>query len=348
MDELRDTGVSNDINQYYKFDPPKKKRGWKKGLIIWLIVIAVVLAFGSLIGKAVKSIVSVPEEVLPAGPFVAQLFVEGIISDNNVDSFGRAVDYQHSFTLKKINELIDNPSNKALILYLNTPGGGVFESDELYFKIKEYQKKTGRPVISYMSSMAASGGYYISAPADMILANRNCWTGSIGVTLGTFYDVSGFLDKHGITTITIDSGSNKSMGSITDPMTAEQEKILQSLVDEAYEQFVGIVAEGRNLPLELVKKLADGRIYTANQALEEGLIDSVASYDEALDIIGKQFNLTGLPVHEIKYQDTSIFGRLMGRAPLPLTGRSEAEVILSLMKNNMAHPISYTCPMLMN
>ena len=112
-------------------------------------------------------------------------------------------------------------------------------------KLKEYKEKTKRPVYAYMGSMAASGGYYISAPADMIFANRNCWTGSIGVTIGTLYDLSGFLERHGIKAVTIASGRNKSMGSIVDPLTDEQRRIFQSLVDEAYDQFVNIVAEER-------------------------------------------------------------------------------------------------------
>lgn len=345
---------ANDINDYYKFDSPRetgsgqKKKSWKKGLLIWMSILVVVVIFGSLVALFVKSFFGVPEDILPQTSFVALIPVEGTIASGNTDSFGRAAGYQHDYTLNKLDELIENPANKALILYLDTPGGGVYESDELYFKIKEYQEKTGRPVISYMASMAASGGYYISAPADMIIANRNCWTGSIGVTVGTFYDLSDFLDKHGITTITIDSGANKSMGSLTDPMTDEQKQIFQSLVDEAYEQFAGIVAEGRNLPLDQVKKLADGRIFTAQQALDVGLIDMVASYDEALSIIGDEYDLFGLPVHEIIYQDYSLFGRLLDKMPLPVTGQNETEAILSLVKNNMAGPISYTCPLLMN
>ena len=124
--------------------------------------------------------------------------------------------------------MIDDGENKGMILYLDTPGGSVLASDELYFKIKEYQKKTKRPVYASMQSMAASGGYYISAPCDKIIANRNCWTGSIGVTLGTMYDVSELLDKIGVKTNTITSGENKAMGSSVEKMSREQREIFQS------------------------------------------------------------------------------------------------------------------------
>ena len=89
--------------------------------------------------------------------------------------------------------MAEDDRNKGMILYVNTPGGSVYASDELYLKIKDYQETTGRPVYSSMQSQATSGGYYISAPCDKIIANRNCWTGSIGVTMGTFIDISGLL-----------------------------------------------------------------------------------------------------------------------------------------------------------
>lgn len=110
-----------------------------------------------------------------------------------------------------------------MILFVNSPGGGVYESDELYLKIKEYQEQTECPVYAVMGSMAASGGYYISAPADKIVANRNTWTGSIGVTIGTLYDISGLLEQYGVKTETITAGRNKAMGSSVEPMTEEQE-----------------------------------------------------------------------------------------------------------------------------
>ena len=142
-----------------------------------------------------------------------------------------------------------------------------------------------------MQSMAASGGYYISAPCDKIYANRNTFTGSIGVTMGSYYDVSELLEKYGVKVTTITAGDNKAMGSYTEPMSDEQKAILQSLVDEAYDQFTGIVAEGRKMDIKTVKKLADGRIYSAKQAKENGLIDEIGTFQECKDAIKADYSL---------------------------------------------------------
>lgn len=122
---------------------------------------------------------------------------------------------------------------------------------------KSTRKRQNDRCILPCSPWRHPGGYYVSAGCDKIIANRNCWTGSIGVTLGTMYDVSELLDNLGIKTQTITSGANKAMGSSVEPMTKEQKQIYQSMVAEAYEQFTEIVAEGRNMSLSKVKKLAD-------------------------------------------------------------------------------------------
>ena len=129
--------------------------------------------------------------------FVAVLNVEGAIASGG-ESLLEESSYNHKFTLDTIDDLIEMDNNKGIFLFVNSPGGGVYESDELYVKLKEYQSKTNRPVYAYFAATAASGGYYISANADKIIANRNTLTGSIGVTIGTIFDVSGFLNKYGI------------------------------------------------------------------------------------------------------------------------------------------------------
>ena len=233
-----------------------------------------------------------------------------------------------------------------MILYVDTPGGSVFASDELYFKIKEYQEKTERPVYASMQSMAASGGYYISAPCDKIIANRNCWTGSIGVTLGTMYDISELLDNLGIKTNTITSGANKAMGSNVEPMTSEQRAIFQSMVDEAYEQFVGIVAEGRDMKISKVKKLADGRIYTAKQALDNGLIDQIGTFEEAAADMKKTYALGDCAVESFTAPVTSDWTSLLGQAAGAASGKNglSAEAIEQLLDLNGKFAFSYLCP----
>lgn len=228
-----------------------------------------------------------------------------------------------------------------MILYIDSPGGGVYESDELYLKLKEYQDSTGRPYYAVMGSMAASGGYYISAPADQIYANRNTWTGSIGVTMGTFYDLSGFLDRYGVKAETITAGRNKAMGEMTAPLTEEQRQILQSLVDEAYEQFTGIVAEGRELSLAETKTLADGRIYTAKQALKLGLLDRLGSKDEAFTDMIKAYQLNNVELLDISYVDHSFLGQILGTVKVPDWNSGDASAILKLVEEQGRIPVSY-------
>ena len=262
---------------------------------------------------------------IPSENFIGVVKVDGIIQ-NKSDSdslFGSTEGYNHKKTLNYIDEMIHSQENKGIILYVNSPGGGVYEADELYLKLKQYREETGRPVWTYMSNQACSGGYYIAMASDRIYANRNCWTGSIGV-ITSLTNVKGLYDKLGIKEIDIVSGPNKAMGSSGNDMTDEQRAILQSLVDEAYEQFAGIVAEGRNMDIETVKPIADGRIYSANQALELGLIDNVDTYDnmqmEMLDYIGED---------AIIYTPTSdenaiaaLFSKMEG-----LKSKSDAQVI---------------------
>ena len=137
--------------------------------------------------------------VLPVEKFVGVVNVEGIIQDTQSTSsiFGMAESYNHQKTLSYIDDMKNSDSNKGILLYVNSPGGGVYESDELYLKLKEYKEITGRPIWTYMGSQACSGGYYISMASDKIYANRNTWTGSIGVIV-SLYNYKELYDKLGI------------------------------------------------------------------------------------------------------------------------------------------------------
>ena len=224
----------------------------------------------------------------------------------------------------------------------------MYESDEVYLKIREYQKETKRPVYAYFASQATSGGYYISAPSDKILANRNCWTGSIGVTMGTIYDISGLLEKYGIKSESITSGPNKAMGSLTEPMTDQQREIWQSMVDEAYDQFVGIVADGRKLDESYVRSIADGRIYTAKQAKANKLVDDVVNtYDDAVAQMQKDCDLEDAEVYEFCYQpDESFFSSLVTSAR-KLAGaageKSDISALTKLMEKQDPIEPQYLC-----
>ncbi len=219
------------------------------------------------------------EESFPSESFVAVISITGTIQAGYDASTG----YAHQETLDYIDALMNNYSNKAILLYEETPGGTVIDSDELYLKLMEYKETTGRPVYAYFHSYAYSGGYYVAMAADEIIANRNATLGSIGVIVST-YNLSGLYEKLGIEEINITSGANKSMFTSDDEeQTAEQISIYQAIVDDAYDQFLGIVETGRNMTANELESYADGSIFSAQDALEYGLIDEVVNtYDDAL------------------------------------------------------------------
>ena len=212
---------------------------------------------------------------------IARIQIEGVIEKENDN-------YNQKWLLETIEELTEDKKTAGIILYINSPGGGVYESDEVYTALKKYKEKTKKPVWAYFAALAASGGYYIGCSADRIIANRNTLTGSIGVIAGRFVDLTALMNKYGIKSETIHAGRNKTMGSFDQPVTQEQREIMQAVADECYQQFTALVAENRRLELDAVKELADGRIYTALQAKARGLVDDIATFDDAVDMLKEQ------------------------------------------------------------
>ena len=227
--------------------------------------------------------------------YIARIDIKGVIQEKNET-------YNQKWLLDMIGSLMKDENNKGLFIYVDSPGGSVYEADELYLKLCEYKETTGRPIYAYFAHMAASGGYYIGCVADYIMANRNCTTGSIGVIMGPVYTLTGLFEKYGIESTSITAGKNKNMFNINEPITAEQRQIIQDYINEAYDQFTGIVAKERSLPIERVRELADGRIYTANQALEIKLIDKICGYDEAVDYMKSElYNDSGIALEYVEY-----------------------------------------------
>lgn len=317
-----------------------------KNVLIWLAVLIGIMV----IGVVVKSYIGWDNDFLSINAksndiniktdYVGVLYIEGTIMKNQADSFGIPIGYQHQWTLDQIDLMKSDDLNTGIIIYVDSPGGGVYESDELYLALENYKAETGRPVYSYMGSMAASGGYYISCASDKIFANRNTWTGSIGVTIGTLYDFSGLLENYGVKSVTITSGKNKAMGDFTKPMSAEQLSIFQSLVNEAYDQFVGIVAQGRKMDIETVKKIADGRIYTSKQAEELGLIDKIGTLDEAIADLKVTYELQDSEVVDITYVDNTLMGRLFSKIQ-NIVPKTEAGEILNLLDKRQEMKAEY-------
>ncbi len=250
--------------------PPDGKSG-KKGkikLIIIIIVLLIIVAgMFALIDRLMDSEGADSEA---SYPYIGELYIQGTLGEDDSS-------YNQKWILNQIEGMKNSKSNKGLLLYVDSPGGAVYQGDELYRAITEYQEKTKRPVYSYYGEYAASGGYYISAGSDYIGANRFCTTGSIGVYYGPLFNFSGLMEKAGVTAEIIKSGENKAMGNSYSALTDEQRQIYQDEVDEIYDIFVKIVAEGRNLSEDYVRQIADGRAYTASKALELKLIDEICT-----------------------------------------------------------------------
>ncbi len=179
---------------------------------------------------------------------------------------------------------------KAVVLRINSPGGGVTASDVLYHELKKFKRETGAKLLAHIMDVGASGAYYAALAADRITAQPTSVTGSIGVIMFRL-DATGLMQKIGLQSIEISSGDRKGMGSPFRTLEPEEKAIFQHMVDTLDDRFVGIVADERKLPVDAVKKLADGRIYTSAEALDAGLIDGIGYLDDALEQAKKLANL---------------------------------------------------------
>lgn len=261
----------------------------------------------------------------PSEDYIAIVRVEGTIQEQSGSSTLEASSgYQHDSTMNYIDELMDDSNNKGILLYVDSPGGTVYESEELYQKLKEYKETTKRPIWDYMAHYAASGGYMVSMASDKIYANSNTTTGSIGVIMSG-YDMSGLYKKLGIRYVSITSGKNKDSSKFTD----EQIAIYQDQINEAYEEFVNIVADGRDMSVEDVKKLADGRTYTAKQAKNNGLIDEISLYPDMKDAMSKKLGTSAF--YEME-SDEGLLQSLFSKAE-SLVPKSEAQVLTETAKS---------------
>lgn len=325
-------------------NPKPQMAGWKKGLIIFLIVAVIVVGAGvgctRITTNAIDSLIGTGDS---SDDYIFDKDYIGVLQISGTMTSGDSTEYNQKWLLDRIKDMKNDSHNRGIVFDINTPGGEVYAVDQLYFAIKDYEEETGRPVYTYMESMCASGGYYTAAATEKIYANRNCWTGSIGVTIGTIYDVSEFLKEHGIKTVTITSGKNKAMGSSVDPLTDEQKAIYQSLVDEAYEQFVGIVADGRKMDIDRVKELADGRVYTAKQAQDVGLVDEIGTLNECINDMKKKYEISDASSEMMTYEADDTLRSLLGiiADSKKESASSELDNILKMAGENSNFTITY-------
>lgn len=217
---------------------------------------------------------------------------------------------------------------KAVVLRINTPGGTVTASDIIYHELKSFKTSRKVPIVASIMDLGTSGGYYIAAAADAVLAHPSSVTGSIGVIMLTI-NARGLLEKVGVEATAVTSGPRKDMGSPFRMMTSEERAIFQGLIDSFYQRFLTIVQEGRpNLQMEQIKKLADGRVYTGDQAKAAGLVDEIGYLEDAIELAKKKAKITEARV--ITYRrpgeySNNVYSKLL--APGPLAGLAEMDVM---------------------
>ena len=271
---------------------PRRRRKWP-------FVVGGLVAFG-LVGLAVAGIVlvlvaggpTVPavyeeEWVAGDGPAViAVVPVEGTIApaDNTVG--GTQPTTTPEGLADALRQAAQDTSVVAVVLEINSPGGGVTASDEMHQSIMDFKENTGKPVVVSMGDTAASGGYYISTAADRIVANETTLTGSLGVII-PLNNYAEAANEYGIKQVVIKSGKYKDMGSAFREMTPDEREIYQSIVNQDYSEFVDVISDGRGIPEERVREIADGRIYSGVQARGLGLVDSFGNLDEASATAGR-------------------------------------------------------------
>lgn len=218
-------------------------------------------------------------------------------------------------TIEELKNYRENRDIRAIVLRVDSPGGAVAPSQEIYEEIKKTVKE--KPIVVSMGAVAASGGYYISAPASRIIANPGTLTGSIGVIM-EIPNIKGLMDKIGIKTEVIKSGRYKDLASIFKEMEPEQRRIIQSVLDDVHEQFIKAVADGRKIPIEELRKIADGRIFTGSQALNLGLVDELGNIEDAVKKAAELAGIKGKPVIVTKEEGFSLKTLLKNRLPQQL------------------------------
>jgi protease-4 len=251
----------------------------RKRIFLGLGAIAALLIFffgilsligGSLGGKSSR---------LAFGDKIAIVEVKGVIA-------------QSSGVIEELQQYVDDKDVKAIILRIDSPGGGVGPSQEIYREVMKIRPK--KKVVTSMGSVAASGGYYIASASDLIVANPGTITGSIGVIM-QFSNFEELLKKIGIKGVVLKSGEHKDIGSPFREMTPEEKRIMQEVLDNVHQQFIQAVADGRKLDRAKVAEIADGRILTGEQAKNLGLVDQMGNLQDAIEITAKMVGISGRP-----------------------------------------------------
>lgn len=228
---------------------------------------------------------------------IAIINIEGIITQSNN-------------IVRQFKKYADDDSIKAIVLRIDSPGGSVAPSQEIYSEILKVRKNSNKKVITSMGNLAASGGYYIACASDKILANPGTITGSIGVIM-TFSNIEELMEKLGLKTEVIKSGKYKDIGSPTRKFTEDDKKLLQGVIDDVYDQFIHVVAKNRNIDIQKVREVSDGRIFTGRQALEMGLVDKLGSLEDAVKLASQMVGIEGKPKIILEKKEKNILFKLL-------------------------------------
>jgi protease IV len=250
---------------------------WLWGMVGTAVMFAVFFLVTFLI-----TVLLTEEGITDGGAKIGVIQIEGVISSDLSER-----------TVRQLTKYRDDASIKAIILRIESPGGGVASSQEIYEEVSRV-RSDGKLVVASLGSVAASGGYYVACPADRIFANAGTLTGSIGVIV-QLANAEELLRKVGVASTVITSGPFKDSGNPTRTLRPEERQVFQALVDDVHQQFVEAVAQGRNLPLDEVRQAADGRIYTGRQARDLQLVDELGSMQDAITYAASTLGIVGKP-----------------------------------------------------
>jgi protease IV len=251
--------------------PPRRRSRFR--IVMWVVLAGLVLVF--LINTVF------PDLDLSNEERIAVIRVEGVILDAQQ-------------TISELKRYGENPLVKAIVIRIDSPGGGVVPSQEIHDAVKRIRDKHNKLVIASMGTVAASGGYYIAAATDRIVANPGTLTGSIGVIM-ELANVEGLMKKIGVESVVIKSGDHKDLGSPFRAMNGEDRRILQNVMDDVHSQFIEAVAAGRSLDIKEVRTVADGRIFTGRQAKTAKLVDELGDLNDAIKLAADMGGIEGEP-----------------------------------------------------
>jgi len=252
----------------------EKKRTFRTVLALLGLVIAAAVGFSLLTSLTLDS-------SWLGGEKVAVVRIEGVILDSRE-------------AIEELRKFRDNPSIKAIVLRIDSPGGGVVPSQEIYAEVLKARAGGRVKIVASMGNLAASGGYYIAAATDKIVANPGTLTGSIGVIM-ELANLQGLLEKVGVRSVVIKSGKHKDLASPFRAMSPEERALLQSVLDDVHDQFIQAVAAGRAMKVEQVRDLADGRIFTGRQAKAAKLVDELGDLQDAIKLAARMVGIAGEP-----------------------------------------------------